>query len=357
MHRQAVMPKCAPDDPSMPVKLIQHLLSRIDDWQRQNRFAAPAYGVVKKFGDDGVNQFVVALGWYGFLAIYPLLLVVITIFGFIGVASLGHGIVATLHQFPVIGAQFNPANPSANLHGSIFALIIGLLGMIYGAQGVTQTAQHSMARVWNMSELDLPGFLPRLVRSLISLFIIGGSFLANAAIASLVTGAGHSFPVRLLVFLAMLAINCALFLAAFRALTPPPITSRSLFPGALVGSVGFTLLITIGSGLIQHQVRHSSETYGQFGIVIGLVGFLFLLAKISLYGAELNTVLARHLWPRGVVSSNPSDADNRVLYDITHQQRRRSDQVIGAGFGKDAANDAAKDARQAVQTGETTLRN
>jgi hypothetical protein len=81
------------------------------------------------------------------------------------------------------------------------------------------------------------------------------------------------------------------------------------------------------------------------------------LAKISLYGAELNTVLARHLWPRGVVSSNPSDADNRVLYDITHQQRRRSDQVIGAGFGKNAANDAANDARQAVQTGDRTLRN
>ena len=108
MHRQTVMPKCAPDDPSMPMKLIQELLSRVDDWQRQNRLAAPSYGVVKKFGDDGMNQFVVALGWYGFLAIYPLLLVVITIFGFIGVASLGHGIVATLHQFPVIGAQFNP---------------------------------------------------------------------------------------------------------------------------------------------------------------------------------------------------------------------------------------------------------
>jgi uncharacterized BrkB/YihY/UPF0761 family membrane protein len=342
-----------PDDLSIPMKLIQALLARIDDWQRQNQFAAPAYGIVKKFGDDGVNQFVVALGWYGFLAIYPLLLVVITIFGFIGAASLGHGIVSTLHQFPVIGAQFNPANPSADLHGSVFALTIGLLGMIYGAQGVTQTAQHAMARVWNMSELDLPGFLPRLVRSLISLFIIGGSFLANAAIASVVTGAGHSFPLRILVLLAMVVLNCALFFAAFRALTPHPVTSRSLFPGALVGSVGFTLLITIGSGLIQHQVRHSSATYGQFGIVIGLVGFLFLLAKVSLYGAELNTVLARHLWPRGIVSSNPSDADNRVLHDITHQQRRRKDQVIGVGFGEDAANHAAEDARrQARRTAE-----
>src|ERR1019366_10465656 len=98
-----------------------------------------------------------------------------------------------------------------------------------------------------------------------------------------------------------------------RALPPHPITSRSLLPGALVGSVGFTLLITIGSGLIQHQVRHSSATYGQFGIVIGLVAFLFLLAKISLYGAELNPVLARNLWPRALQSSRPTEADDQVL--------------------------------------------
>ena len=225
----------------MPMKLIQEMLARIDDWQRRSRSPRQPMGLSRNLDDDGMNQFVVALGWYGFLAIYPLLLVVITIFGFIGVASLGHGIVSTLHQFPVIGAQFNPANPSANLHGSIFGLTIGLLGMIYGAQGVTQTAQHSMAQVWNMSELDLPGFLPRLARSLISLFIIGGSFLANAAIASLVTGAGHSFPVRILVFAHhVVASICAVLRAHFAPLPRTPIASRSLFPGALVGSVGFT---------------------------------------------------------------------------------------------------------------------
>jgi hypothetical protein len=69
-------------------------------------------------------------------------------------------------------------------------------------------------------------------------------------------------------------------------------------------------------------------------VVIGLIGFLFLLAKISLYGAELNPVLARHLWPRGILSSDPTPADNQVLHDITHQQRRRPDQLIGVGFGE-----------------------
>jgi membrane protein len=304
-------------------KLIQSLLARIDRWQRANRFIAPTYGVIKKFGDDGLNQFVVGLGWYGFVAVYPLLLVVITIFGFIGAASLGHGIVSTLHQFPVVGSDFNPAHESASLHGSVLGLVVGLVGLIYGAQGVTQTAQQAMARVWNVSQPDVPGFFPRLARSLIGLVIIGGAFVVNAAIATFATGAGESYAVRIPALCGMLLINVVLYFAAFRALTPRGVGTRSLLPGAIVGSFGFTLLITLGSGLIQHELRNSSATYGQFGIVIGLVGFLLLLAKVSLYGAELNPVLARHLWPRGILSSDPSAADNQVLHDTTHQERGR----------------------------------
>src|ERR1039458_2288777 len=98
---------------------IRDLLAIVDSWQQRTSVAAPAFGVVKKLGDDRMNQYVVALGWYVFLSIYPLLLVVTTIFGFIGAASLGHGIVSTLHQFPVVGSQFNPSHGSDNLHGSV----------------------------------------------------------------------------------------------------------------------------------------------------------------------------------------------------------------------------------------------
>jgi uncharacterized BrkB/YihY/UPF0761 family membrane protein len=70
------------------LKLLRSLLPAIDRWQRNNRLVASSYGVVKKFGDDRANQYVVALGWYGFVAIYPLLLVVISVFGFIGLYAM-----------------------------------------------------------------------------------------------------------------------------------------------------------------------------------------------------------------------------------------------------------------------------
>ena len=324
---------------------LRRLLTAADHWQRANRVAGPVYGVVKKFGDDRANQLVVALGWYGFVAIYPLLLVVVTVFGFIGAASLGHHIVSTLHQFPVVGSQFNPAHESSSLHGSVVGLVVGLVGMVYGAQGVTQTVQQAMAQVWNIPALDTPGFLPRLGRSLVGLATIGGAFVINSVVAAYATNSGVSYAVRIPALLGMLVLNVLLYLAAFRALTPKSIRTRSLVPGATLASVGFTLLITLGSGLIQHQLRNSSATYGQFGIVIGLVGFLFLLAKVSLYGAELNPVLSRHLWPRSLVSSDPTAADDQVLRDITHQSLRRSDQRIGVGFGDGASDEAAADAQ------------
>jgi uncharacterized BrkB/YihY/UPF0761 family membrane protein len=280
------------------MKALDRVVDPIDQWQQHNRVAAPAYAVIKKFGDDQANNLVVGLGWYGFTSIYPLLLVVVTIFGFIGAASLGNGIVHTLQQFPIIGSSFQAGTASSRLHGNVAGLVIGLLLLVYGAQGVTQTAQQAMATVWDIPKEKLPGFLPRLGRSVGALVIIGVCFLVNAALGVLATGGGRSYAIRVPVIAAMVVINIVCYAAAFRVLTPRAIGTRSLVPGAVAAAICFTALITVGSGLVNHQIRNSSETYGQFAVVIGLVAFLLILAKITIYAAELNVVLDRHLWPR-----------------------------------------------------------
>ena len=170
-------------------------MAALDSWQRRVRWAGVPYAVVKKFGDDNANLLVVALAWYGFTAIFPLLLVVVTVFGFIGAQSIGTGIIRTLHEFPVIGSSFNPASHHA-LHGSGLGLIIGLIGLLYGAQGVTQTAQQAMAAVWNIPQTRRTGFLPRLGRSLAGLVIIGGAFFINALVTTYATGGTSSYLIR-----------------------------------------------------------------------------------------------------------------------------------------------------------------
>jgi uncharacterized BrkB/YihY/UPF0761 family membrane protein len=327
-----------------PLGPVRRVMGAVDRWQRRTGWAGAAYGVVKKFGDDNANLVVVAMAWYGFLSIFPLLLVVVTLFGFIGQQSIGDGLLRTLHEFPVVGSSFNPESRTA-LHGSTIGLIIGLIGLLYGAQGVTQTVQQAMATVWNIPQTERTGFLPRLGRSLAGLVTIGAAFVINAFVTGYVTGGTHNYAIRIPVLAGLLAINTGLYFASFTALTAKTIGPRGLLPGAVAGAVGFTALITVGTGLVTHQLKNASATYGAFGTVIGIVAFLLLLAKISMYAAELNPVLARKLYPRALpLAADLTDADQRVLGDLVHAERRRDDQAIGVGFGDHAAAQAADDA-------------
>jgi uncharacterized BrkB/YihY/UPF0761 family membrane protein len=319
-------------------------LAAVDRVQRSNRILGPTYAVTKKVGDDNANLFVVALGWYGFTAIYPLLLFVITVFGYIGAASLGTGVVNTLHQFPLIGNQFTVTHGGSNLHGSPVALVIGLVGLVYGAQGVTQTAVQTMATVWDVPRTERPGFAPRLARSLAGLTIIGGTFLLNSFLASVAAARGAAMPVRIVVIVGLALLNIALFAASFRVLTPGQRGFRQFVPGAVLAGLGFTALITVGSALVQHQLRHSSSTYGSFAAVIGVVAFLLLLAKLTVYAAELNPVLARGLWPRALVGSDPTEADRRVLRAEAHETRQRDDEQIDVRFESGKAEGSNGDA-------------
>jgi uncharacterized BrkB/YihY/UPF0761 family membrane protein len=322
-------------------------MGAVDGWQRRTPWTAVPYGVVKKFGEDNANLMVVALAWYGFTAIFPLLLVVVTMFGFIGAQSIGTGLIRTLHEFPVIGINFNPGSRDS-LHGSVLGLVIGLAGLLYGAQGVTQTAQQAMATVWNIPQIQRTGFLPRLGRGLAGLFTIGAAFFVNAFVTGYATGGTASYAIRIPVLAGLLVINAGLYFATFTLLTAKAIGPRGLLPGAVAGAVAFTALITVGAGLVTHQLKNTSPTYGAFGTVIGIVTFLLLVAKLSMYAAELNPVLARRLYPRSLpLGGEPTDADRRVLSALVRAQQRRDDQTIDIGFGDSAADQAVPRARPA----------
>ena len=42
--------------------------------------------------------------------------------------------------------------------------------------------------------------------------------------------------------------------------------------------------------------------YGGLAVVIGLLSWLYLQAQVTLLAAEVDVVLARHLWPRSLVA-------------------------------------------------------
>ena len=85
---------------------------------------------------------------------------------------------------------------------------------------------------------------------------------------------------------------------ALHILAPAGTPWRSLLPGTLIGGLGWTALETVGGLLVSHFLRHSTQLYGFFATVLGLVFWLSLGSQLFIYASETNVVLARRLWPR-----------------------------------------------------------
>jgi YihY family inner membrane protein len=322
------------------------VLRRVDELQQGFKPAAFIFAVIKKFGDDRGGALAAELTYYGFLSIFPSLLILTTVLGFVGNRDVSSSVIgSTLAQFPVIGQQIgkNAAHP---LHGSGVGLAFGLLVLLYGVLGSTQSAQHAMAQVWNVPAVSRPGFFQRLARGLLFIGTLGLGMVATAVMSGFVTVDNQALIARAGAFLAMVVVNVGLYYAAFKVLTPKGVLARSLLPGAVVGGIGYSILLSVGTALVQHQLKHAEAVYGQFGLVLGLMAWLSLVARLTIYAAELNVVLARHLWPRGLTSPTTTPADKEVLRDLAHEEERTKEERVAVGFDPDRVGDATRDARR-----------
>jgi uncharacterized BrkB/YihY/UPF0761 family membrane protein len=84
--------------------------------------------------------------------------------------------------------------------------------------------------------------------------------------------------------------------------------------------------------LIAHQLRHSTQVYGLFATVLGLLWWIYLGAQLTVYAAEANVVYARRLWPRTAMQPPLTRADKKVLDAVAEQERRRPEQSVDSHF-------------------------
>ena len=315
------------------MEFVKRLLRRVDEWQQRHRAPAFVVGVIKKYGDDRGGQLAALLTYYGFLAMFPLLLVFVTVLGYLlhGNPSLRHDLLDTaLADFPIVGQELK--RNVGTLGGNGIGLVVGLLALLWGSLGVAQVAQHVMAQVWNVPEPRRPGFGARLLRSVLVLAVLALAVGATAALTAVATLLPGGLAVSVLSTAGVVVLNVALYWLAFRVLTPAEIPGRHLVAGAIVGGVAWTALQALGGWLVARQLRHTSELYGTFGLVLGLLFFLYLAAQITIYAAEVNVVKARRLVPRSLVAPPLTDADEQALGDVVRTEQRRPEEVVDVEF-------------------------
>jgi len=312
---------------------ITAVIGRIDRFQQSRTPLAMAWGVNKKYSDDRGNYLAALIAYYGLLSIFPLLLVFFSVAIFLlspGSPTL-HDLITHLSRVPIVGNSLGDVE-KGRLNGSVVAIVIGLAGLTWGAQGLAQTMQYAMNQVWNVPHKARAGFVPRLLTTAKWYVTFGVGIGASTYLSSLSAVFDLGPFGWLLAALPALVVNCGLFLLSFRILSPSEISLRQLRRGALAAGVAWTFLTTIGVGLVTGQLSHSSALYGSLGTVLGILGFIYLTARVTLYCAEYNVVRDRHLWPRALVGPSLSTADKQQLMDMAKREERIEDETVRVEF-------------------------
>ena len=294
------------------------LLTRLDAYQREHRWLGLPIGVLYKFFDDQGNYLAALIAYYGFISLFPLLLLFTAVLGFVLEGNSGlheRALNSALDNFPIIGQQIGENLQHNPAHGSFAALFVAVLGALYGGLGVLQAAQNALNTVWAVPKNERPNPFKARGRS-ISMLGVGALGLAGtaalAALPAAYLGGGELLGIlaRILTSGLAIALNTVLFMLAFRQLTAGGFGSfRLTRPGALMAAIGWQILQLVGELYVRHTLNGSTGSYGVFGVVLGLLAFLYLSATLFVMSAELNAVRARKLWPRALLTPFTDNVD------------------------------------------------
>jgi YihY family inner membrane protein len=313
------------------MKVVDDAMDRLDRYQRRHRWAAFPLAVVKKSSDDGTGNLASLLALFGFLSMFLLLMVFVTILGIIlhGNTKLEDELVhSILGQFPVIGNQIKVHS----LDRSGLALVIGIVGGLYSGLGVIRVAQLAMDEVWDVPKKLRPNFMSSILRALLMLAVAGAAVVGATVLSGLAAAAsGFGVWAKIGGILGATALNIGVFVLSFRILTVARVSWRDVVPGAILAGVTWEILLLTGTYLVGHVITNASPVYGVFALVIGLLWWLKMGAQVTLYGAEVNVVRSRRLWPRGL-RDDRTEADEITLRREALQEERQEDENVDVRF-------------------------
>jgi YihY family inner membrane protein len=315
----------------------------LDRFQKRHRWAGLPLAVLYKFIDDQGNVLAALITYYAFISLFPLLLLLVTVLGYAlhGNKHLQLEVLnSALSQFPVIGEDLRKnIDP---LHGKVLGLVVGILGSLYGGLGVAQAGQNAMNKVWAVPRNARPNPLKARGISLLLLLLVGGGILATTVLSALTTSAsayGSNLGVgaRILSTVLSVAVNAALFVVAFQLMTAEQVTARQVRGGAIAAAVCWQILQEVGTYYVAHELKGASATYGVFGLVLGLLAWIYLGALVIVMCAEYSAVSAKKLWPRSLLTPftdnvRLTEGDRRAYASYPRTEKHKGFETVEVEF-------------------------
>jgi membrane protein len=259
---------------------------------------------VKAFQEDKLTAWAAALTYYGVLAIFPALLVVVSVLGLIG-QSVTDSLIGNLEGVAPGPAQQIFTDAMRNLEGargaSGVAFVIGLAAAFWASSAYVNGFMSASNSIYDVEEGPLTKTLPmRLGLTLVLMVLAAVVAFAVTLTGGLAEEAGNvlgigetavdvwgaaKWPVLLLLVSFLLAV---LYWGAPNVKLP----FRLVSPGGLLAVLGWV----IGSAAFAFYVSNFSSYNKTYGALAGPIVFLLWLwiSNICiLLGAELNAELER----------------------------------------------------------------
>jgi membrane protein len=316
-------------------------LDAVDRGQRRFPPIGFPLAVIYKFFDDQGNYLAAIMTYYAFVAIFPLLLLGSSILGFFlqGNPELQTQLIdSALAQFPIIGDQLGQPE---GLQGSTAGIILGALVALYGALGLGQSLQNALNIAWSVPRNSRPNPLLLRLKSLGLLLTAGLAVLALSVLSALSSNtsvlgdrfASYTWPI----WVATLLINTIVLSVLFRYGTSRTHRLWGAIPGALTTALLWQLLQQLGTFYVTNVLTETSAMNKTFGLVLGLIGLIYIAAVMGVLGIEVNVVLNRRLWPRALLTPftdkvDLTEADKRAYAGYAMAQRHKGFENVEVTF-------------------------
>lgn len=318
---------------------------RLDGLQKRRRSLAIPVATVYKFVDDQGIFLAALITYYGFLSLFPLLLLLTSVLGFVlqTQPDLQERMLDTaLSQFPVIGAE---ARTPGGLRGSATAVIVGVLIAVYGASRVAIATQHMMNVCWAVPRHKRPDPISARIRGGVLIGIVMAGFVGSTVLSAL-SNSASAYGLNIgglasgLLLAASLVMICALFALGMRTATTKSLTWRQVFPGAITASLGWQVMQSFGATYVGQVVNTTNDTYGVFALVLGLMAWLYVVAVIVVLSVEINVVLLKGLYPRALLAPftenvELTNADEQSFDESAQATKAKEFQDVDVSFDKE----------------------
>src|SRR5579875_3452349 len=274
---------------------------------------------LREFKADNLTDLAAALTYYGILAIFPMIIVIVSVLGLVG-HSATQPIIDNLSKVAPGPARSIITSAVRNVgHGRETAGILfvaGLLGALWSASGYVAAFMRAANAVWDVEEgRPLYKRIPlRLAVTLATVLIITASALAvvfTGGLADRVAGLIGVGSAAVTIFdiakwplmLLMVAVVFAVLYYAAPNVEQPGF--RWITPGSAFAVIAW-IIVSAAFALYVASFSSYNKTYGALGGVVAFLVWLWLTNVVILFGAELNAELARG---RLMQAGQPADSE------------------------------------------------